>query len=122
MYGKRLKKGYASIGYKTKASKFPDAPTNLIFNKDDFFRYIRTQSLPQRCTDHQSVCHKTKDKLQMMEHFNGLLEKKEKITVITRFANDYDENRKTMLSDLFSTIETVCVQMVYKSNIHQKFP
>ena len=57
----------------------------------------------------------------MMDHFNDLLEKQVKIAVITRPANDYDENRKTMLSDLFATVETSGVQMVYKSNIHQKF-
>jgi len=59
--------------------------------------------------------------LQMMEHFNDLLEKQVKITVITRPAADYDENRTSLLSDLFSTVETDGVQMVYKSNIHQKF-
>jgi phosphatidylserine/phosphatidylglycerophosphate/cardiolipin synthase-like enzyme len=58
---------------------------------------------------------------QMMDHFNDLLKKQVKITVITRPANDYDENRKIMLSDLFSTVKTRGVQMVYKSNIHQKF-
>ncbi|WP_321495502.1 phospholipase D-like domain-containing protein [uncultured Desulfobacter sp.] len=31
------------------------------------------------------------------------------------------KNKKAMLGDLFSTIETDGVQMVYKSNIHQKF-
>ncbi|HKL83439.1 MAG TPA: phospholipase D-like domain-containing protein, partial [Desulfobacter sp.] len=36
-------------------------------------------------------------------------------------ADDYDENRKAMLSDLFSIVETDGIQMIYKSNIHQKF-
>jgi phosphatidylserine/phosphatidylglycerophosphate/cardiolipin synthase-like enzyme len=35
--------------------------------------------------------------------------------------DDYYKNRKPMLNDLFSTAETGGVQMVYKSNIHQKF-
>jgi superfamily II DNA or RNA helicase len=121
MYGKRLK-GYASIGYKTKASKFPDAPTNLIFNKDDFFPvYLRDIAVASKHVLIISPFVTKQRMLQMMEHFNGLLEKQVKITVITRPANDYDENRKTLLSDLFSTIETGGVQMVYKSNIHQKF-
>ena len=58
---------------------------------------------------------------QMMGHFNDLLNKQIKITVITRPADDYDENRKAMLSDLFSIVETDGIQMIYKSNIHQKF-
>ena len=121
MYGKRLK-GYASIGYKTKASKFPDAPTNLIFNKDDFFPvYLRDIAVASR---HVLIISPfvTKQRMrQMMEHFNELLKKQIKVTVVTRPADDYDENRKAMLSDLFSTVETNGVQMVYKSNIHQKF-
>jgi len=121
MYGKRLK-GYASIGYKTKASKFPDAPTNLIFNKDDFFPvYLRDIAVASM---HVLIISPfvTKQRMrQMMDHFNELLKKQVKVTVITRPADDYDENRKSMLSDLFSTVETGGVQMVYKSNIHQKF-
>ncbi|WP_320043425.1 DEAD/DEAH box helicase family protein [uncultured Desulfobacter sp.] len=121
MYGKRLK-GYASIGYKTKASKFPDAPTNLIFNKDDFFPvYLRDIAVASR---HVLIISPfvTKQRMrQMMDHFNELLKRQVKITVITRPADDYDENRKAMLRDLFSTVETGGVQMVYKSNIHQKF-
>jgi phosphatidylserine/phosphatidylglycerophosphate/cardiolipin synthase-like enzyme len=121
MYGKRLK-GYASIGYKTKASKFPDAPTNLIFNKDDFFPvYLRDIAVASR---HVLIISPfvTKQRMrQMMGHFNDLLNKQIKITVITRPADDYDENRKAMLSDLFSIVETDGIQMIYKSNIHQKF-
>ncbi|WP_245619930.1 phospholipase D-like domain-containing protein [Desulfobacter vibrioformis] len=121
MYGKRLK-GYASIGYKAKASKFPDAPTNIIFNKDDFFAvYLRDIAVASKHLLIISPFVTKKRMLQMMDHFNDLLQKQVKITVITRPANDYDENRKAMLSNLFSTVETAGVQMVYKSNIHQKF-
>nr|WP_319495302.1 DEAD/DEAH box helicase family protein [uncultured Desulfobacter sp.] len=121
MYGKRLK-GYASIGYKTKASKFPDAPTNLIFNKDDFFPvYLRDIAVASK---HVLIISPfvTKQRMrQMMEHFNELLKKQVKVTIITRPTDDYDENRKAMLSNLFAAVETNGVQMVYKSNIHQKF-
>ena len=75
MYGKRLK-GYVSIGYKTKNSRFPDAPTNLIFNKDDFFPvYLR------------DIAVASKD-----------------VIIISPFVT-----KQRMR------------QMVYKSNIHQKF-
>ena len=121
MYGKRLK-GYASIGYKAKASKFPDAPTNIIFNKDDFFAvYLRDIAVASKHLLIISPFVTKKRMLSMMDHFNDLLQKQVKITVITRPANDYDDNRKAMLSNLFSTVETAGVQMVYKSNIHQKF-
>ncbi|WP_289019871.1 phospholipase D-like domain-containing protein [Desulfobacter postgatei] len=121
MYGKRLK-GYASIGYKTKASRFPDSPTNLIFNKDDFFPvYLRDIAVASKYVLIISPFVTKQRMFQMMDHFNVLLKKQVKITVITRPANDYDENRKIMLSDLFSTVKTRGVQMVYKSNIHQKF-
>lgn len=90
--------------------------------KDDFFPvYLRDIAVASKHVLIISPFVTKQRMLQMMEHFNGLLEKQVKITLITRPANDYDENRKTLLSDLFSTIETGGVQMVYKSNIHQKF-
>ncbi|NDY71467.1 helicase [Desulfobacter hydrogenophilus] len=121
MYGKRLK-GYASIGYKAKASKYPDAPTNIIFNKDSFFPvYLQDIAVASK---HLLIVSPfiTKNRMyQMMDHFKDLLKKQVKITIITRPADDYDKNRKAMLSNLFSDIDTQGVQMVYKPNIHQKF-
>lgn len=121
MYGKRLK-GYASIGYQAKASKFPDAPTNIIFNKDNFFPvYLQDIAVAAKHLLIVSPFVTKKRMLQMEGHFNELLKRQVKITIITRPADDYDENRKAMLINLFSAIDADGVQMVYKSNIHQKF-
>ncbi len=121
MYGKRLK-GYASIGYQAKASRFPDAPTNIIFNKDSFFPvYLRDIAVASKHLLIVSPFVTKKRMLQMMEHFNGLLRKQVKIRIITRPYDDYDENKKDMLNNLFSAIETDGIQMVFKTNIHQKF-
>jgi len=121
MYGKRLK-GYASIGYQAKASKFPDAPTNIIFNKDNFFPvYLQDIAVASKQLLIVSPFVTKKRMLQMMGHFNELLKKQVEITIITRPADDYDEKRKNMLINLFSTIDADGIQMCYKPNIHQKF-
>ena len=121
MYGKRLK-GYASIGYQAKASKFPDAPTNIIFNKDNFFPvYLRDITVASKYLLIVSPFVTKKRMLQMKVHFNDLLKNQVKITIITRPADDYAEDRRTMLMNLFSAIDADGIQMVYKSNIHQKF-
>jgi len=121
MYGKRLK-GYASIGYKAKASRFPDSPTNIIFNKDNFFPvYLRDIAVASKHLLIVSPFVTKKRMLQMMDHFNDLLKKQVKITIITRPADDFDENRKVLLNNLFSVINTDGVQVVFKPNIHQKF-
>lgn len=121
MYGKRLK-GYASIGYQAKASKFPNAPTNIIFNKDNFFPvYLQDIAVASKHLLIVSPFVTKKRMLQMMGHFIELLKKQVEITIITRPADGYDEKRKNMLINLFSTIDADGIQMRYKPNIHQKF-
>lgn len=121
MYGKRLK-GYASIGYKAKAATFPDAPTNIIFNKDSFFPvYLQDIALASKHLLIVSPFVTKKRMLQMMDHFGEPLKKQVKITIITRPAAEYKEDRRSLLENLFSTIDTVGIRLVFKSNIHQKF-
>ena len=94
----------------------------LFFNKDSFFPvYLQDIAVASK---HLLIVSPfvTKNRMcQMMDHFNDLLRKQVRITIITRPPDDYDKNRKAMLSNLFSDIDTQGVQMVYKPNIHQKF-
>ena len=57
----------------------------------------------------------------MMDHFGEPLKKQVKITIITRPAAEYKEDRRSSLENLFSTIDTAGIRLVFKSNIHQKF-
>ena len=121
MYGKRLK-GYASIGYKAKAATFPDAPTNIIFNKDNFFPvYLQDIALASKHLLIVSPFVTQKRMLQMMNYYSEILKKQVKITIITRPAAEYKEDRRSSLENLFSTIDTAGIRLVFKSNIHQKF-
>jgi len=121
MYGKRLK-GYASIGYKAKTTTFPNAPTHIIFNKDNFFTiYLQDIAAASKHLLIVSPFVTAKRMLQMMDHFGELLNKKVKITIITRPADEFKEDKRTALENLFSTIIMVGVRLVFRSNIHQKF-
>ena len=121
MYGKRLK-GYASIGYKAKAARFPDAPTNIIFTKDSFFPvYIQDITVASKHLLIVSPFVTKKRMLQMMEYFSEIIKKQVKITIITRPANEFKKDRRTVLENLFSMIDTAGVNLIFKSNIHQKF-
>lgn len=121
MYGKRLK-GYASIGYKAKTTTFPDAPTHIIFNKDNFFMvYLQDIAAASKHLLIVSPFVTQKRMLQMMEHFEELLNKKVKITIITRPADEYKEDKRTALESLFKTVDKAGLRLVFRFNIHQKF-
>ena len=121
MYGKRLK-GYASIGYKAKSSTLPNAPTHIIFNKDNFFTvYLQDIAAASKHLLIVSPFVTKKRMLQMMNPFGEVLNKKVKITIITRPADEYKEDKRAVLENLFSTIMTAGVRLIFRSNIHQKF-
>ena len=121
MYGKRLK-GYASIGYKAKAGNIPEMPTDIIFDKHSFFpTYLADidNALKQVLIVSPFVTKKRVH--QMMHHFNTILKKQVKITIITRPVEDFKENKKIILENIFTILKDAGVQVLFKSNIHQKF-
>ncbi len=121
MYGKRLK-GYAAIGYKAKAASFPEAPTNIIFTKDNFFPvYLQDIAMASKRLLIVSPFVTRKRMLQMTEHFCEILKKQVEITIVTRPARDFKEDRRTSLEQIFKTAEETGVSLIFKSNIHQKF-
>src|SRR6056297_3458914 len=73
MYGKRLK-GYAAIGYKAKVGSLPEAPTNIIFNKDNFFPiYLQDITMASKRLLIVSPFVTQKRMLQMIGHFSEIL-------------------------------------------------
>ena len=58
---------------------------------------------------------------QVMHHFNTILKKQVKITIITRPVEDFKENKKIILENIFTILKDAGVQVLFKSNIHQKF-
>ncbi len=121
MYGKRLK-AYASIGYKTKEGNIPDASIDIIFDQNSFFPvYLGDikNALKQVLIVSPFVTQKRV--MQMMQQFNTILQHQVKITVMTRPVEDFNENKKTTLKKTFALLEDAGVQVMFRSNIHQKF-
>jgi hypothetical protein len=121
MYQKRLK-GYASIGYKSKAEIVPGSSVNIIFNKQSFF--------PIYLNDIQSACKQvliispfvTKKRVeQMIPYFKLLIGKQVKVLIVTRPQGDFADNKKDTLESTFSILENQGVHLIFKSKIHQKF-
>jgi len=121
MYGKRLK-GYKAIGYKAKVENFPGAPKNIIFGKDNFFTvYLKDieNALSQILIVSPFVTKKRF--LQMMQYFEPKIKNHVKITIITRPAKDFDEEKKPGLETVFTQMRHAGINLVFKSSIHQKF-
>ena len=121
MYGKRLK-GYAAIGYKARVTSFPEAPTNIIFNKDNFFPvYLQDITMAANRLLIVSPFVTKKRMLQMTDYFCEILKNQVKITIVTRPAHDFKEDRRISLEQIFKAVEETGVNLLFKSNIHQKF-
>ena len=121
MYGKRLK-GYAAIGYKAKVGSFPEAPTNIIFNKDNFFPiYLQDITMASKRLLIVSPFVTQKRMLQMTEYFSEILKNQVEITVITRPADDFNDDRQKELKQIFNAAEEAGVRLIFRSSIHQKF-
>jgi len=121
MYGKRLK-GYASIGYKVKVARLPDAPTNIIFTKDSFFPvYLQDIDSASKRLLIISPFVTQKRILQMMDHFSEILKKQVEIIIITRPIDEFKKDRQAALEDIFSMVGKAGIRLIFKSKIHQKF-
>ena len=74
MYAKR-QKGYASIGYKAKATDIPDSPTDIIFDKQSFFPvYVNDIESSTQSIMIVSPFITKKRILQMLNYFNNRIE------------------------------------------------
>ena len=101
MYGKRLK-GYAAIGYRTRVENFPDSPTNIIFDKDNFFPvYLKDIENASTSVTIVSPFVSKKRMLQMMAYFQSILKKQVRVTIMTRPAEDFSAGKKTSF-EMFS--------------------
>ena len=121
MYGKRLK-GYASIGYRSKIENIPDSPTDIIFDKNSFFKvYLNDIENARHNVVIVSPFITKKRAAQMTGNFDALLKRQVKVTIVTRPETDFNDKKQTALKDIFKMLEDAGVQILLKSNIHQKF-
>lgn len=121
MYNKRLN-GYASIGYKVKGDSIAVESIDIIFDKNSF--------LPVYSNDIVNAAREvlivspfvTKRRVaQMLQYFGAMVGRQVEITVITRPVEDFKEKDRTVLERIFDVLRNAGINIMFKSNIHQKF-
>jgi len=121
MYGKRLS-GYASIGYSAKADSLCDELMNIIFDKSNFLPIYNNDMInASREIFIVSPFVTKKRTLQMLQYMGAALEKRVKTVVVTRPISNLKDNNKPALEEIHDLLKKAGVQLVFKSNIHQKF-
>ncbi len=121
MYGKRLI-GYASIGYKAKGEIVTDEPMDIIFDKHSFFP-VYTNDIVNATREILIVSPFVTNRRvhQMMQYFHKIVKNQVKVTVTTRPAEDFKDSKRPVLEQIFSTLKEAGINVLFKSNIHQKF-
>lgn len=119
MYNKRLA-GYASIGYKAKAGHLADESVDIIFDNNNFLPVYKNDLVNAAREILIVSPFITKRRvLHMLELMNIALAQKVNVIIITRPATDYKD--KPAVEDILGLLKTAGVNLICKSNIHQKF-
>ncbi|MDR4503279.1 MAG: DEAD/DEAH box helicase family protein [Candidatus Scalindua sp.] len=121
MYGRRLG-GYASIGYRAKGEIVTEIPTEIIFDKHSFFP-VYTSDIVNAAREVLIVSPFVTNRRvpRMMQYFHTILKNKVKVTVMTRPAEDFKDTRRSHLVQIFNALKETGINVLFKSNIHQKF-
>lgn len=121
MYHKR-QNGYASIGYKAKAGAVEVNPLDIIFDKSNFLPVYANDILAaEREILIVSPFITKRRTTQMMQQLDTALRNKVKVIVVTRPAGDFGEKGPTALQGTLNMLQNAGVNVVFRSNIHQKF-
>ncbi|MFL0198206.1 phospholipase D-like domain-containing protein [Clostridium sp. WILCCON 0269] len=121
MYEKRLK-GYASIGYSAKSESKPFETINLIYNNNNFLTVFSNDVFS---TKHEIVIVSpfiSKRRLsQMLKLLMIAIKNGNRIKVVTRPETDFKEKDKGALMEMYKFIRMSGIDIIFKTNIHQKF-
>ncbi len=121
MYQRRLN-GYASMGYKAKGEEVMDAPLDIIFNKDNFLPVFNQDIVAARKEILiVSPFARQRRTHQMIQHLKTAIGKNIHITVVTRPKEDFPEKDHSVLQKALNLLTSSGINIVFKSNIHQKF-
>jgi hypothetical protein len=121
MYHKRLA-GYAAIGYKARAEIVPGGSTNIIFDNTTFLPVYKNDLLNAAREILIVSPFVTKRRVSQMQPFlTAALDRKVKVVVVTRPATDFKEKDRPALEETLALFPAAGIQVVFKSNIHQKF-
>jgi len=121
MYGKRLK-GYAAIGYMAKADNMAGSPTEIIFNKQNFFPvYVNDIKTAREEILIVSPFMTKKRVLQIMDYFKERIDNHVKVSILTRPSDEFQEDKRAGLNAIFTLLQNAGVTVLLKPGIHQKF-
>jgi hypothetical protein len=121
MYQRRLN-GYASMGYKAKGEEVMDTPLDIIFNKDNFIS-VFNQDIVAAKKEILIVSPFARKRRthQMIQHLKTAIGEHILITVVTRPKEDFPKKDHPVLQKALDLLTRSGVNIIYKSNIHQKF-
>lgn len=121
MYQRRLN-GYASMGYKAKGEEIMDAPLDIIFNKDNFVS-VFNQDIVAAKKEILIVSPFARQRRthQMIQHLKNAIGEHILITVVTRPKEDFPKKDHPALQKALDLLTHSGINIIYKSNIHQKF-
>lgn len=121
MYQRRLN-GYASMGYKAKGEEIMDAPLDIIFNKDNFIS-VFNQDIVAAKKEILIVSPFARQRRthQMIQHLKTAIGEHILTTVVTRPKEDFPKKDHPVLQKALDLLTRSGINIIYKSNIHQKF-
>lgn len=121
MYQKRLR-GYASIGYSAKSDSKPFEMINSIYNNNNFLTVFSNDILAAKNeVVIVSPFISKRRLLQMLELLKNVIVNRVIINLITRPEGDFKEKEKSNLKEMYELIKTAGINIIFKTNIHQKF-
>ena len=121
MYHKRLA-GYAAIGYKARAESIPGGSTDIIFDNTTFLPVYKNDLLNAAREILIVSPFVTKRRVsQMLPFLVAAQDRDVKTVVVTRPAADFREKDRPALEETLALFHAAGIQVVFKSNIHQKF-
>jgi superfamily II DNA or RNA helicase len=121
MYHKRLK-GYASIGYTAKSDSKPLESVNTIFDNHNFLTVFSNDILTAKNEILIVSPYISKKRINQMLNILMIgINNGARVTVITRPAMDYKVKDSNALKEMIDSIKNSGLNVVFKSNIHQKF-
>ena len=121
MYQRRLN-GYASMGYKAKGEELNDASLDIIFDKDNFLPVFNQDinAAKKEILIVSPFVRKMRT-LQMIKHLKVAIERRMRVLVVTRPKEDFKPKDRAMIQRTLDLLADCGANVVFKSNIHQKF-
>jgi superfamily II DNA or RNA helicase len=121
MYTNRLR-GYASMGYKAKGEEISDSPLDIIFDKNSFLPVFNQDiNAARREILFVSPFVRKMRTLQMNKHLKVAVERRIRVLIVTRPKEDFKSKDHATIQRTLDLLTGSGANVVFKSNIHQKF-